>query len=329
MNIYQERARFSEGWICTVKLVTGLQRALHELTTAGWLYPPVWEERRRQRKPAGVCQGEKLLPRELSASQDYHHSLKSLLSFCQFPFFFFLCEIQKGQCRFTNPSCSIPARGMLSVSNAASSEHGLHSAQHRETSPYPVCQFLPALLFLYVSSLTPSHPCHSAKHLPKFPCDEQLSYLFILLMSSQQHGDPACPPVLLQLPTFWYLCGLSFTFMLQTLCSSKSFLDLGVQLVFDSTQPGCFLLDSLGADTHMLKNSFVVWTTPNICAFSRPLFLLACIQMQMPYVIFTTCSSSLPCRLWGSEEMNFLPPDFNPIFNWSPVICVWERYFGV
>lgn len=89
MSIYQERARFGEGWICTVKLVTGLQRALHELTTAGWLYPPVWEERRRQRKPAGVCQGEKLLPRELSASQDYHHSLKSLLPFCQFPFFFF------------------------------------------------------------------------------------------------------------------------------------------------------------------------------------------------------------------------------------------------
>lgn len=88
-------------------------------------------------------------------------------------------------------------------------------------------------------------------------------------------------------PSERYIYSPSFTFMLQILCSSKSFTDLHTQFAFDSTQSGwVFLLQSLGADTHMFEGIFVVWVTPNICAFSRPLFLLAYIQMQMPYVTF-------------------------------------------
>lgn len=67
------------------------------------------------------------------------------------------------------------------------------------------------------------------------------------------------------------------------------------QFAFDSTESSWYLLlEWLGEDSHMLEHIFVVWVTPNICAFSRPLFLLAYIQMQMPYVTSTMCLSSLP-----------------------------------
>ena len=124
-----------------------------------------------------------------------------------------------------------------------------------------------------------------------------------------------------------YIHSSSFIFMLQTLGSSKSFSDLHAQFAFNSTQTGWFfLLEWLGADTHMLEDIFVVWVTSNICAFSRPLFLFAYIQMQMPYVTFTMCLSSLPCQAWG---YSFSPSWLSPVLNWSAVVQVCERYFSI
>lgn len=99
---------------------------------------------------------------------------------------------------------------------------------------------------------------------------------------------------------------------------------LRAQFAFDSrVSSWYFLLEWFGEDSHMLEHIFVVWVTPNICAFSRPLFLLAYIQTPMPYGTFTTCVSSLPLpRLTALT----LPLQLSPVFN-RP--AVWDRYFRV
>lgn len=101
-------------------------------------------------------------------------------------------------------------------------------------------------------------------------------------------GDPACPPVLLQVSTFWkiYIQSIIYFYVADSLLFKVLYRSSHSVCIWLNTVWLVFLLQSLGANTHMFEGIFVVWVTPNIWAFSRPLFLLAYIQMQMPYVTF-------------------------------------------
>lgn len=147
-------------------------------------------------------------------------------------------------------------RGVFSVSSAAASlEHWLCSVQHSDKSVLNSPASFSTSIVIGQQPDTFSSLLHNTM-LAQIPLQWPIQLLIFLMSYLMTLYAPQCSSK--YSPFDRYIHSSSFTFMLQTLWSSKSFRDLHAQLAFESHSLAGILLKSLGADTHMLENIFIV-----------------------------------------------------------------------